>query len=156
MPLKNTRIIPRDWSSHHAAPLPTSMNATCYVIDPSLLGSPSWDPVTGEIGSVDVTPALVLGSPAVPLPCRIVSRENDDDTEQAGQSSTRRRYLVQIADPNLDLPIVVERHEVVVAASLNDPSLVGQHLRVTGSALGSERFVRDIFVEDNQQPEVSG
>lgn len=131
------------------------MNATCYILDPAKVGPSGWDPESGTATAPDETPALVLGSLAFPIPCRIVDRERDEATEQAGQESTRKGYLVQIHDPELALPAVLERHELVVVSALNDVALAGERFRVTGSVLGSERFVRDVFVEDNQQEAVA-
>lgn len=154
MPLPGTRVIHPAWSRHHQPVASGGMNAACVITDParSTPGGPI-DPVTGTYPPP--TPFYVVPAPegADGWPCRVQAVQGEQGTQQAGQVSTDRRYLVQLHDPDLaTLPDVEVGHVVTVTAATNDPHLVGLHLTVEDVQHGSERFTRDVVCTHNQQP----
>lgn len=150
MPFPGTRVIHKDWSRRHAAPLGTAMNGTCWVHDPARATPGVFDPATGNM----TAPTLfaVAGTAATPLRCRIQALTSASDTDQGDQDSTARPYLVQLHDPDLNLPDIEQGHVVIVTAAHNDPHLVGLHLAVDDVQHGTERFTRDLVAIHNQQP----
>lgn len=150
VPLPGTKVIPAGWSRHHQPVASGGMNAACVITDPTRTVPGEWDEATGEYGPG--TPFVVLdGDPG--WPCRVQAVQSDQDSEQAGQGSTTRRYLIQLHDPDLEgLPDVEEGHVVAVTSAVNDPHLVGLHLQVVDVQHGSERFTRDVVCTHNQQP----
>lgn len=148
MPFPNTRVIPKDWSAHHAPVLASSANATCFFYDPDKTQT-DWDPETGEVGTT--TYHYVAGNADNPLRCRVVAQQGANPTEQADQLSTERPYLVQVVDALLGDFLVQERHEVRIVSADNDPRLVGKSLRVESVQMGSERFMRDVWCVFNEQ-----
>lgn len=150
MPLPGTRAVPAGWSRHHQPVASGGMNAACVITDPTRTVPGAWDEASGEYGPG--TPHVVLdGDPG--WPCRVQRLLGDQDSEQAGQDSTTRRYLVQLDDPNLaTLPDVEVGHVITITAAVNDSHLVGLHLQVVDVQHGSERFTRDLVAVHNQQP----
>lgn len=150
MPLPGTRAVPAGWSRHHQPTASGGMNAACVITDPARATPGAWDEATGEYGPG--APFVVLdGDPG--WPCRVQRLLGDQDSEQAGQGSTTRRYLIQLHDPDLEgLPDVEEGHVVAVTAAVNDPHLVGLRMTVVDVQHGSERFTRDLVAVHNQQP----
>lgn len=155
MPLATTRVVPADWSRHHQPVARGGMNARCTITDPARAtpGGPL-DPNTGEYPPTvpfDVLDEHPDGEPG--WPCRVQAIQSDQDTEQAGQDSTTRRYLVQLDDPDLaTLPDIEQGYVVTVLAATNDAHLVGEHLTIVDVQHGSERFTRDVVAVHNQQP----
>lgn len=149
-PFPGTRVIPVGWSRHHQPVASGGMNAACVITDPTRTVPGAWDEASGEYGPG--TPHVVLdGDPG--WPCRVQRLLGDQDSEQAGQDSTTRRYLVQLDDPNLaTLPDVEVGHVITITAAVNDSHLVGLHLQVVDVQHGSERFTRDLVAVHNQQP----
>lgn len=153
-PLPGHTVISRDWSRHHAPVATGGMNARCTITDPTRTTPGQWDDDTGEYGPG--TPFVVL--PEHPdgkdgWPCRVQAIQSDQDTEQAGQDSTLRRYLVQLDDPALaTLPDIEEGHVITFVEAVNDRHLVGEHLAIVDVQHGSERFTRDVVAEHSQQP----
>lgn len=128
------------------------MNAACVITDPARTVPGQWDDETGEYGPS--TPFVVVAAPdgQPGWPCRVQALNNDQDTEQVGQASTVRTYLVQLDDPELStVPDIEHGHIVTITAATNDPHLVGLQLPVVDVQHGSERFTRDVVVEHNQQ-----
>lgn len=152
-PLPGTRVIPDGWSKHHQPTATGGMNATCTITDPTRTIPGEWNNDTGEYGPS--TPYYVVAAPdgKPGWPCRIQRLLGDQDSEQAGQDSTTRRYLAQLDDPDLTgLPDVEVGHVLTVTAATNDPHLVGLAMAVVDVQHGSERFTRDLVLEHNQQP----
>lgn len=153
MPLPGTKVVPAEWSRHHQPTASGGMNARCVITDPARTTPGEWDDETGTYGPP--TPHLVL--PAHPdggdgWPCRVQADRRVEPTEQAGQLSTMRSYLVQLDDPDLATVPDIERGYLVhVTQAENDPRLEGEQLRVADVQHGSERFTRDLIVEHNQQ-----
>lgn len=143
-PLLGARVIPAGWSEHHASVLVTAASGSCFVWDPARSGPGVLDPATGERG-----PRVLFetaGGASCPLACRVVAYQSDRATEQAGQESTSRTYLVQIPDPTLTgVTGVREGHMLRVVCCPDDPTLVGEDLRVSSVQAGTERFVRDVW-----------
>lgn len=155
-PFPGTRVIPVGWSRHHQPTATGGMNAACVITDPARTIPGEWDEDTGEYGPS--TPHVVLDAPPGKpgWPCRVQAVQSDQDSEQAGQDSTTRRYLAQLDDPNLaGLPDVEVGHVLTVTAAVNDPHLVGLALTVVDVQHGSERFTRDVVLEHNQQTQTT-
>lgn len=152
-PFPGSRVIPAGWSHHHQPVASGGMNASCVITDPTRGTPGQWDEETGEYGPG--TPHVVLdGDPG--WPCRVQRLLGDQDSEQAGQDSTTRRYLAQLDDPNLATIADVEvGHVLTVTAATNDPHLVGLAMRVVDVQHGSERFTRDLVLEHNQQTQTT-
>ncbi|WP_191564921.1 DUF6093 family protein [Janibacter melonis] len=154
MPLPGTRVIHPCWSRHHQPVATGGMNARCTITDPDRSTPGEWDNEAGGYGPS--TPFVVL--PEHPdgkdgWPCRVQAIQSDQDTEQAGQDSTLRRYLVQLDDPALTtLPDIEEGHRIEITSAVNDAHLVGEHLTIVDVQHGSERFTRDVVAEHSQQP----
>lgn len=153
MPLAGTKVIPPAWSRHHQPTATGGMNAACVITDPARATPGEWDDDTGEYGPG--TPHVVLPAPdgEPGWPCRVQALTSDQDSEQAGQDSTTRDYLVQLDDPDLSgLPDLEVGYVIEVTAATNDPHLVGLQLTVRDVQHGSERFTRDVIAAHNQQP----
>lgn len=147
MPYPGTRVISPGWSRHHQPVATGGMNATCDITDPARATPGAWDDTTGTYGPG--TPFVV----AAGVHCRVQALTSDQDSEQAGQDSTTRRYLVQLDDPGLStLPDIEVGYVLTVTAATNDPHLVGLRLTVHDVQHGSERFTRDVIATHNQQP----
>lgn len=153
-PLPRTRVIPRDWSTHHAPIVTGAFNARAVVLDPNLSEVGELDPETGTHDGG--TPHYVIGGPedpvvdwrgGVPLRLQQLIVGRDQDVDLAGETINLRNYLAQFPfeAPPLAVGLTVRFTEVS-----NDPELVGKDLTVTGTVLGSERFSRDVFLEFNQ------
>ena len=150
-PFPGTRIIPDNWSKHHAPAIATAANGSCVVIDPTRSTPGVLNPATGIRGAA--TPHYAAGDPGEPIPCRIQALASAHDTRQADQASTERAYLVQLIDPDLDsLADIEEGHVVRVVTAVNDPHLIGLDLTVSDVQHGTERFTRDLVATHNQQP----
>lgn len=147
MPFPGTHVVHPDWSRHHQPVATGGMNATCVITDPARATPGAWDDATGTYGPS--TPFVVVDTTA----CRVQALTSDQDTEQAGQDSTIRDYLVQLDDPGLvSLPDLEVGYVVTITAATNDPHLVGLALTIRDVQHGSERFTRDVVVTHNQQP----
>lgn len=146
MPLPGIRVVPAGWSRHHQPTATGGMNARCDITDPHRATPGQWDEGTGENGP---------GRPyylARGVACRVQAVQGEQDTEQADQTSTARRYLVQVDDPNLSTLADIEYgHVVTITAAINDPHLIGLDLHVVDVQHGSERFTRDLIAVHNQQ-----
>ena len=155
-PFAGTKVIHPGWSRHHQPTATGGMNAACVITDPARSIPGGWDDDTGEYGPS--TPFVVVAAPdgKPGWPCRVQRLLGDQDSEQAGQDSTTRRYLAQLHDPHLEsLPDVEVGHVLTVTAAANDPHLVGLALRVVDVQHGSERFTRDLTLEHNQQTQTT-
>lgn len=153
MPFPGTRVIHEQWSRHHQPVASGGMNATCVITDPARSTPGGWNDETGTYDPP--TPHYVVPAPAGEpgWPCRVQALQSDRDSEQAGQDSTTRAYLVQLDDPDLTgLPDLEVGHVIEVTAAVNDPHLVDVDLTVVDVQHGSERFTRDVVAEHNQQP----
>lgn len=153
-PLPGTRVVPEGWSRHHQPIATGGMNALCVVTDPARVtpGGPL-DPETGTYPPS--TPYYVVPAPTGKdgWPCRVQALTSDQDSEQAGQDSTTRSYLIQLDDPDLStLPDLEVGYVVEVTAATNDQHLVGLDLTIRDVQHGSERFTRDVVATHNQQP----
>lgn len=152
-PFPSSRAVPEGWSRHHAPVASGGMNAACFITDPARSTPGGWNDDTGTYDPP--TPHYVVPAPegADGWPCRVQALQSDQDTEQAGQTSTVRPYLVQLDDPDLaTLPDLEVGYLVQIVACRNDPHLVGLALTVRDVQHGSERFTRDLIVDHNQQP----
>lgn len=145
-PFPGTRVVPEGWSRHHQPVATGGMNATCVVTDPDQSTPGGWNDDTGTYDPP--TPFIVVAETR----CRIQAIQSDQDTEQAGQDSTTREYLVQLDDPDLStLPDIEVGHVIEITTAINDAHLVGERLTVTDVQHGSERFTRDLVASHNQQ-----
>lgn len=156
-PLPKTRAIPAGWSRYHQPTATGGMNARCTVTDPARATPGQWDETTGEYGASEphhVLPPHPDGHQG--WPCRVQAIQADEDTEQAGQASTARRYLIQLDDPGLaTLPDIEHGHIVTITTATNDPHLTDVDLHVVDVQHGSERFTRDVVTVHNQQERAS-
>lgn len=156
-PFAGTRVVHPDWSRHHQPVATGGMNASCVITDPARTIPGAWDDDLGQYGPS--TPFVVLPTDTSEEDgwlCRVQALNNDQDTEQAGQDSTVRAYLVQLDDPGLaTLPDIEVGYLVQIVACRNDPHLVGLALAVRDVQHGSERFTRDVIVEHSQQQPAS-
>lgn len=147
MPFPGTRVVPEGWSRHHQPVASGGMNAACVITDPARTTPGGWNDDTGQYDSP--TPFVVVAETR----CRVQAIQSDQGTEQVGQDSTIREYLVQLDDTNLStLPDIEVGHVVDITAVANDPHLVGQLLTIRDVQHGSERFTRDLVAVHNQQP----
>jgi hypothetical protein len=138
MPFDNTRVIPDDWSAHHAAAAAGAMTAT---VDVGLPGVPVYDPATDD---TTATWASDYAGPA-----RIQPLNQADRADVAGQTLAGRAYLVQL--PLEARPATLPPGRIVkVTAAAHDPRLAGQRLYVIDEQFGSEGFTRDLVCSDNQ------
>lgn len=137
MPLAGHRMIPTNWSSHHAGTVETSMNASVTIGEQT--GS-SYNPGTDDTTATWST--QYAGA------ARIQAQTLDQaDSSLSGQALVGRRYLVQV--PFIAAGVRVGMR-VKVLAAMNDSDLVQQDLWVIDIPLGSERFTRDLICSDNQ------
>ena len=154
MPFPNARVIPASWSRHHQPVASGGMGAACVITDPARLTPGAWDNTAGAYGPP--TPFVVLPTDVADEDgwlCRVQRLLGEQDSEQAGQESTVRQYLVQLDDPNLStLPPIEVGYVLELVSAPNDPQLVGVRMSVIDVQHGSERFTRDLIVEHNQQP----
>lgn len=139
-PFAASRIIPTGWSQHHARHMPTAMNATVTILDPTSSTHPGpVDPDTGE--RPPATPTVVRGD----VPARVVMRGVDGATATQGADQVPyREYVVQLPQ---DVTVDVETHEIRVDTIRDRPddTLIGRTLYPVHAAEGSERFVRDLI-----------
>ena len=152
MPFPGTKVIHEQWSRHHQPTATGGMNAACTVTDPDKTTPGEWDEDTGTYGPP--TPFYVVPAPEGTdgWPCRVQAVTSDQGSEQAGQDSTTRDYLVQLDDPDLStLPDLEQGYVIEVTAAINDPHLVGLDLTIRDVQHGSERFTRDVIAVHNQQ-----
>lgn len=152
-PFPSSRAVPEGWSRHHAPVASGGMNAACFITDPARSTPGGWNDDTGTYDPP--TPHYVVPAPegADGWPCRVQALQSEQDTEQAGQASTVRPYLVQLHDPDLTTLADVEvGHVIEITAAVNDAHLIGERLTVTDVQHGSERFTRDLVASHNQQP----
>ena len=137
MPFDNTRVIPGDWSRHHASAARGGMNATVTIGAPT--GESTYDAendVTTQGYSTDYSG-----------PARIQALNDARQRDVAGEQISGRAYLVQI---EFDAARVKPGMRIHVTACANDVLLVGEDLWVVDPQYGSERFTRDLVASDNQ------
>jgi len=136
MPFPGTRVIPADWSAHHAPVAVGGMNATvtCGV-------------QTGTRYDPDLDDTVATWSTDYDGPARVQALNDAGQYPAAGQQIAGRAYLVQLQFAAAD---VIPGARVKVTACRNDAQLAGQDLWVVDVQLGSERFTRDLICSDNQ------
>ncbi|MGG5257463.1 DUF6093 family protein [Phycicoccus avicenniae] len=132
-PLPNTRVVPADWSRHHARAAAGGMNGRCRI----------YDPTTETTGWDDATESRTLerGLPVYADACRIQALVDVRTEVQADEEVGRRRYLVQLL---FDAPPLEKGWVLVPYGCTNDPQLEGAELVIDDIQLGTERFTRDI------------
>lgn len=144
MPFDNTRVIPEDWSTHHAPVAAGGMNALCQIFDPAGYAR-GWDEGTEQS-------TIVRGAPAYDGPCRVQQLNQADGGEQAAQIDvTTHEYLVQLQYVTAHLE---QGWDVVVTSAVNDADLVAwtaaRPMVISDFQHGSERFTRDIVCTLNE------
>ena len=97
-----------------------------------------WSPETGPIPG---SPGAVLYSGpfrAQPL------QDRGRDADAAGQSVLVRAYLIAL---EASAPALPPDTRLTIKVAPNDAELVGKVFTVTGTALASERFERDVYAD---------
>ena len=137
MPFDTTKVIPDDWSQHHAPVAAGGMNATVRIYNPAD-DVPGWDPVTES-------QTLVHGAPVYDGPARVQELNRPDHATQADQDVTSHQYLVQLV---MDAAHIEKGWALVVSECANDPDVVAwtatREAVINDVQHGSERFTRDI------------
>lgn len=137
MPFPSTRVIHRDFSTHHQPVAEGAMTAVCRVERPGI--GTTWNPTTES--TVPATPVVIIAS----SPCRVQQYMRATAKDQAGQLVTERRYRVSLP---ADVAAVDVKSHVVFTAS-TDVALVGRTFFVDDVQYASERFERDLICLDN-------
>jgi len=139
VPFPSTKVVPGDWSRHHAPVARGGMNATVTV---GTKGPTSYDPDTDD--------TTATWSTDYNGPARIQTMMRAHDATGGDQPLVGRTYLVQLDfDRSASLSLRPGMRVRVVKAP-NDALLAGQDLWVVDVQLGSERFTRDVVCSDNE------
>lgn len=139
MPLPGTRVIHKQFSTHHRATAEGTMRARCRINRPATTpGVPTFDVASGR--SVYPDPPLVHTGP-----CRVQRAPRAEEQVDSGDREvTIQRYMVGIPAA---APVVQIGDRVTVTECDDDPQLIGQRMTVRAVHLASLLWERDLLCD---------
>lgn len=139
MPLPGTKVIHRDFSTHHMPTAEGTMTSTCTITR----ASATVGTMNDTTGDVTITAGVTIATDIV---CRVQAEPASMRTQPSGgQEVTQRLYAVSVP---ADTALVLVDDRVTITTAV-DPLLVGRVLRVVDVQYGSEGWQNDLVCKDD-------
>lgn len=133
MPLVNSRILPSDWSAHHAPAAEGFLTGTAEIREPGTVGR--WP-------DLDYKPGKLLWSG----PASAQRIDRGAETTTAGETVDVQTYMLSFPLTDSTLPVLIageSAHEVIFTHCPDDPQLTGQTFQITATQYGTTNWTRD-------------
>lgn len=132
MPLKNTRILPKNWSAHHMRAAEGFFTGKATINEPGTVGEwPDYEVILGKVLYSGFASAQEL--------------ENGKDADVVDAVENIRTYRISIPLTQApEIPLGAEAPTVTFTECPDDPDLIGRPMGIVDVQHGTTNWTRDL------------